>query len=120
WTRQEATVACDSDGGIAIHELWLRTPANEERRAFSHGRRARPLSRAGVPVQGIVLDGVAALRPEAVQVVAGPEAEAVRGVFPRTPVPPGLSSWSGLPLDPGSTRTLLAGGRVLEVRADEV
>ncbi|MEN3941714.1 PKD domain-containing protein [Prosthecobacter sp. SYSU 5D2] len=122
WVRQDSFIGCDPEKGYSQHELRITREDGSSLRAYSHGRRRMPLTRAGVPVQGFVLGEEAALEADAVKIVTGDETAAARRALPVLASAAGVSLWSGQPVTGAETEavTVLVGGYVAQVLPDEV
>ena len=87
----------------------LAMPDGSHLDAFSYGRRAEIGSKRGIPVQGIALDGMAAIREEVFQRISGADTIFVEKAFPSAQRNAQLSFATGLPVGPGAVRAIGGG-----------
>lgn len=93
----------------------LAMPDGSHLDAFSYGRRAEIGSKRGIPVQGIALDGMAAIREEVFQQISGADTIFVEKAFPSAQRNAQLSFATGLPVGPGAVRAI-GGGQWVHLR----
>lgn len=117
--RQDCYVGCDPDSGIATKELRITRADGSELRAWTFGRRELALARERVPMQGFVLGGEAAVRPEPAQILTPRESDVVRRIFPGAPADRGISLWSGMPVGNDAV-DVLVGGRLGRISENEL
>jgi hypothetical protein len=98
--------------GMATYVAELSLPDGQVLEAFVYGSRAGLGSKRGLPVQGIALDGLAALRPEVIQMLPESDVEAARRSFDAGQADSGRSFANGEPVGPEAVHGL-AGGRVV-------
>lgn len=79
--------------------------------AFSYGQRGEVMSKRGLAVQGIALDGVAAIRDGVFQEIPAGSLETARRLFPSGQDDPSTSFATGQPVGVGAV-TAVAGGRL--------
>jgi len=98
---------------------WTRRLAlhGTELEAFVYGQRNTMTSKIGIPAQGIMLGGMAALWEDPVQRVDGEDLAAVRTRFPQGN-PPGQSWLTGLPVR-GEGLAGLVGGRLYSFASEQ-
>jgi len=92
-------------------EIDLKTSRGDRLKAFVYGRRLGALSRTAAPVQGVSLDGLAALREEVFSVVSEVELEETRGRYTLGPMGAGMDFLTAEPVGENGV-VAIAGGQL--------
>ena len=95
----------------------LQLPDGQSLQTFVYGTRSDLGSKRSLPAQGIMLDGLAALRPEVIQTIPDSDVEAVRKSVDTTQADSGRSFANGEPVGTAAVHALV-GGRLV-VFSDE-
>ncbi len=90
----EVLIACGPDDSETFIQTELPTGAKLETHVY--GRRSGLASKHGMPVQGIEIDGVGALRPNVFQLLGAADLEAARSMYPVAMADPGGESVAAL------------------------
>ena len=96
----------------------LAMPDGSSLQTFSYGRREGVMSKRALPVQGITLAGMAAMRDGALQIVQAAELDTVRTLFPDGRADMTRSLTSGSPVG-GNAVYALSGGRLYAFASQE-
>ena len=90
----------------------LQLPDGQSLQTFVYGTRSDLGSKRSLPAQGIMLDGLAALRPEVIQTIPDSDMEAVRKSVDTTQADSGRSFANGEPVGTAAVHALV-GGRLV-------
>ena len=90
----------------------LQLPDGQSLQTFVYGTRSDLGSKRSLPAQGIMLDGLAALRPEVIQTIPDSDVEAVRNSVDTTQADSGRSFANGEPVGTAAVHALV-GGRLV-------
>ncbi len=103
---------CGAPVGTADHVAELSLPDGKFD-AYTYGRRAGVMSKRSIPVQGVTLDGAAALHTSALRELEASEIATAKKLFPNAQADPTRSFLSGEVIA-GEPIVALAGGRLYQ------